>query len=89
MMPSSIPSQFVMRACAMSRSTALRHPAEPAFFRRFAASVLRALHLRQTRQHLARLEPHLLRDIGLTPDQALHEASRPLWDAPQPWKQRD
>ncbi len=73
----------------MSRSAIHNHPVHPATIRRFATALLRALHLRQTRQHLARLEPHLLRDIGLTPDQARREASRIMWDAPEAWLQRD
>ena len=34
---------------------------------------------RRTRRDLASLEPHLLRDIGLTPDEARIEANRPFW----------
>jgi uncharacterized protein YjiS (DUF1127 family) len=33
----------------------------------------------RTRHHLSVLPPHLLRDIGLTPDQARAEASRAFW----------
>lgn len=89
MMFPGLPSRFVMKDLAMSRSAALRRSAEPAIFRRLARRILRALHLRQTRLHLARLEPHLLCDIGLTPDQARLEATRPLWDAPEAWVKRD
>ena len=89
MMPYNLPSHFVMKDLAMSRSATLHRSSEPAYFRRLAASILRALHLRQTRQHLARLEPHMLRDIGLTPDQARREATRPIWDAPEAWLQRN
>jgi uncharacterized protein YjiS (DUF1127 family) len=89
MMSAALPSQLIMKASAMPRSAALSRPTETASLRRLATSILRALHLRQTRQHLAQLEPHLLRDIGLTQDQARGEASRPLWDAPHVWLQRD
>ena len=34
---------------------------------------------RQTRKALARLDTHLLRDIGLAPDEARTEAARPFW----------
>lgn len=34
---------------------------------------------RRTRRDLSDLEPHLLKDIGLTPDQARQEAQRPFW----------
>ena len=43
---------------------------------------------RRARARLATLEPHLLRDIGLTQDQALEhaQAARPDWDAPGHWR---
>ncbi|NBO21440.1 MAG: DUF1127 domain-containing protein [Rhodobacteraceae bacterium] len=34
---------------------------------------------RTTRTHLAQMDPHILRDIGLTPDQARSEAAKPFW----------
>lgn len=34
---------------------------------------------RQTRVAISHLDGHLLRDIGLTPDQAVHEARKPFW----------
>lgn len=34
----------------------------------------------RTRQDLAGMEPRMLRDIGLTPGQARHEAQRAPWD---------
>ena len=39
------------------------------------------------RRSLATLDDHLLRDIGLTPEQARQEATRPLWDVPAHWRQ--
>ena len=44
-----------------------------------------ALDLRRSRQALADLDDHLLRDIGLTRDEAREEAERPVWDAPATW----
>jgi len=44
------------------------------------------LSLRRQRRSLAQLDDHLLRDIGLTPEQALAEADRPIWDAPAHWR---
>lgn len=35
------------------------------------------------RQHLARLDAHLLDDIGLSAREAATEIKRPLWDVPQ------
>ena len=53
---------------------------------------LRLLHrlaqmqaLFRQRSTLARLDDHLLRDIGLTAEQARHEADRPIWDVPSHW----
>jgi hypothetical protein len=47
------------------------------------------LHARLTllrqRRDLARLDDHMLRDIGLTRAEALTEAQRPAWDAPGHW----
>jgi hypothetical protein len=34
------------------------------------------------RRHLARLDPNMLRDIGLTDYQAIEESRRPFWDHP-------
>lgn len=38
------------------------------------------LRVIRTRQDLAGMEPRMLRDIGLTPGQARHEAQRAPWD---------
>jgi len=35
----------------------------------------------RTRRALAQLEPHMLRDIGLTSEQARTEAAHPFWKA--------
>ena len=44
-----------------------------------------AMALRRQRRQVAALPDHLLRDIGLSPQEAQHEAARPLWDVPRPW----
>jgi uncharacterized protein YjiS (DUF1127 family) len=44
------------------------------------------LALRRSRRHLARLDDHILRDIGLSRAEAEAEAIRPLWDAPPHWR---
>lgn len=41
--------------------------------------------LYRQRKALKNLDDHLLRDIGLTRDEALMEATKPAWDAPQHW----
>jgi uncharacterized protein YjiS (DUF1127 family) len=38
------------------------------------------------RKALAKLEPRLLRDIGLTTEEAEAELSRPVWDVPAHWR---
>ena len=40
----------------------------------------------RARHRLARLEPHLLRDIGMTAEEAEALAKTPEWDAPAHWK---
>ena len=41
--------------------------------------------LRKQRRDLAALDAEALADIGLTRQDALTEASRPAWDAPNHW----
>ena len=42
-------------------------------------------HQRQ-RNRLAQLEEHMLNDIGVSRREALREANRPIWDAPDNWR---
>ena len=53
-------------------------------------SLLSRLLLRDSlfrqRHDLGRLDAHLLRDIGLSPDDAAAESRRPIWDAPAHWR---
>ncbi len=49
--------------------------------------ILLALAQHRQRQHLGRLDAHMLRDIGMTAAQAQAEAARPIWDAPASWVQ--
>lgn len=49
-------------------------------------SVWSFLGLRRSRARLATLEDHLLRDIGLTREQADAEERLPLWDVPDHWR---
>ncbi|WP_319826104.1 DUF1127 domain-containing protein [Thalassovita sp.] len=44
-----------------------------------------AIGLRRQRARLAQLDDAALADIGLTRAEALREARRPLWDAPDNW----
>lgn len=45
-----------------------------------------ATQLRRQRASLLRLDDHLLKDIGVTPQDAEAEARRSNWDAPSHWK---
>lgn len=69
------------------RSTGFALPF-PILVRRGAArprlGALRAL-LRQ-RRALSALDTHLLEDIGVSSEAARREASRPVWDVPETWR---
>ncbi|MDM7932835.1 DUF1127 domain-containing protein [Tabrizicola sp.] len=49
------------------------------------AGLWRLIALSRSRRHLARLDDHLLRDIGLSRAEAEAEVARPVWDAPPHW----
>ena len=49
--------------------------------RHFWAGLQRRIALRRQRLDLARLNAHLLRDIGVAPDDAAREAARPFWSS--------
>ena len=46
----------------------------------------RAITARQSRRQLARLDAAALRDIGISPEAARLEATRPIWDVPANWR---
>jgi uncharacterized protein YjiS (DUF1127 family) len=48
--------------------------------------LLQMAALRRQRLRLARLDDHLLEDIGLSRAEARREARRPAWDAPGHWR---
>ena len=64
--------------------------AAPRFGRHFGllTRMQAALALRAQRRALLVLDAHLLADVGLTRSEALAEAARPVWDAPQVWLNR-
>lgn len=43
------------------------------------ARVLKLIDRRRMRNRLAMLDDHLLRDIGLTPEEAAAEVAKPFW----------
>jgi uncharacterized protein YjiS (DUF1127 family) len=72
-----------MALSGIRRGTASHHPS---VLRRFLRLIGLARVIRQHRQSLGRLDPHLLRDIGITAEQAETEARRPIWDVPAHWQ---
>ncbi|MGL4238190.1 DUF1127 domain-containing protein [Tabrizicola sp.] len=61
------------------------HAERPSFARSIASIFARAA-LRRQRNRLAELEDHLLKDIGISREEALAEAARSDWDAPSHWR---
>jgi uncharacterized protein YjiS (DUF1127 family) len=53
----------------------------------FLAGLLHLSTIARSRARLATLDDHLLRDIGLTREDAEAEATRPIWDVPSHWRQ--
>ncbi|MFV0512172.1 MAG: DUF1127 domain-containing protein [Jhaorihella sp.] len=67
----------------MTPITARRSP-RPALFPLWSG--LKTLHaVWRQRQSLRNLDDRALADIGVTRAEAMAEATRPLWDAPQTW----
>jgi len=71
---------------AASRTTPTRltltlRPARRGLFARLAAMRTAA----RTRRALDTLDDHVLRDIGITREEAMREARRPAWDVPPSW----
>lgn len=48
-------------------------------------ALARMFAVARQRRALADLDDHLLRDIGVSPEEARKEAARPMWDAPDHW----
>ncbi|RID93265.1 DUF1127 domain-containing protein [Gemmobacter lutimaris] len=60
--------------------------AVPAARRPLLRRLFALAQLAHQRRALARLDNHLLRDIGLTRDMAEEEAQRAAWDVPAHWR---
>jgi uncharacterized protein YjiS (DUF1127 family) len=65
----------------MTRSTltATRFSLPSGLLARLVRALALSIARRRDRQLLARLDPHLLRDIGLSEDQARAEWEKPFW----------
>ncbi|MCV2868098.1 hypothetical protein OEW28_05605 [Defluviimonas sp. WL0002] len=61
------------------------HPARARRRFRFFRRLGLMLAFDRDRRALSRLEPRLLRDIGLTADQVRAELEKPVWDVPKNW----
>jgi uncharacterized protein YjiS (DUF1127 family) len=48
--------------------------------------VFTMLSLHYSRRSLERMDDALLRDIGITREEAYREARRPIWDVPASWR---
>lgn len=65
----------------MTRSAirTLPRPREGNLFIRVLSKLATAMSRHHDRQLLARLDDHLLRDIGVSPDEAKTECAKPFW----------
>lgn len=52
---------------------------QPGLAARFFTTVMQTLARRRDRMQLARLDQHMLRDIGLDADSAAKECAKPFW----------
>lgn len=59
--------------------------AQPVFLRRFWRLLFGTSALARQRRQLGQLDDAMLRDIGLTRDEALRESRRARWDPPSHW----
>jgi uncharacterized protein YjiS (DUF1127 family) len=62
-----------------SRTETIFFGATTNLLQRLRTTFVDASTRRRDRRLLARLDPHLLRDIGLSPDDAQSEAAKPFW----------
>lgn len=69
-----------MHSATFSRTAHARRPGP-----RVLTWLTLGLGAARQRRRLAELDDALLRDIGLTRQDALAEARRPVWDVPQSW----
>lgn len=71
----------------MTTITCTNAPARPTpSLSRIFSTIATIGEVRRQRAALARMDNHLLEDIGLTAREAQKEANRILWNAPQHWK---
>lgn len=59
---------------------------DPTWIKRLTRSLQVAHVLYKQRKALVRLDDRMLKDLGVTREQANSEAGRPVWDVPNHWK---
>jgi uncharacterized protein YjiS (DUF1127 family) len=75
-----------IQAVFAPRSAILFGTARPHYGTPHLHRLLALFAARRERRRLAEMPDHLLRDIGLTREQANAEAGRPVWDVPRIWR---
>jgi uncharacterized protein YjiS (DUF1127 family) len=78
---------MIMRRLALSLPAAFRPAGRPVARGNLFTRLLALDALWRGQRRVAALDDHLLRDIGLTRAEALTEAERPIWSAPDHWQQ--
>jgi uncharacterized protein YjiS (DUF1127 family) len=66
-------------ASIQSKTLLVSRPAGRSLFRRVLSLLGTTIDRRRERLHLARLDQHLLRDIGLEADAVRDECAKPFW----------
>ena len=69
-----------MHALTANHAAAFRAPRKPRFSP--LRTIMTAIKVQRERNALMRMEDHELADIGLTREEAMREAARPIWDLP-------
>jgi len=62
-----------------SQTDSLRFTSREVLLQRLTDALSQAAARRRDRRHLAALDAHLLRDIGLSSEDVQDEASKPFW----------
>jgi uncharacterized protein YjiS (DUF1127 family) len=70
-------SQVLSNSCGVSRTEAPQT---------LLSKVFAAMNMARSRRALAKLDAHLLADIGITAKQAQEEAQLSTWNAPSFWR---
>jgi len=69
----------------MEMHLTLSRPTRAGSLKSMTRTVLGAFFARKSRRALAELDDNLLRDIGLTREDAQSEAAKPIWNVPCHW----